>query len=313
MLGAILSLSGCTGPAEQQKQAPAKQSQVRDERLLPIPQTNLRYLEEGSGKPCLVIGSAIYYPRTFSKRLPDHLKLYFVDMPWFSDAPYEQGLEEFDLDFVTARIEAVREGLQLEDFILIGHSIHGAVAWEYARRYPEHVSHLVVIGSPNIFANQVFYDAAAELWETADLERKRAWDAAVAAARPEIERATPDRQMVLNYVSNGAMYWYDHHYDASWLWEGMPIQMDLTNKLFGEIFHDYRMFESREKIPFPMLVVLGRYDYVIPYTTWDREKGRRNLTISIFDKSGHTPQLEESGKFDELLLTWIENPDAGDF
>jgi len=30
-----------------------------------------------------------------------------------------------------------------------------------------------------------------------------------------------------------------------------------------------------------------------------------DLTIRIFEKSGHTPQFEEPGVFDEELLKWL--------
>ena len=309
IVGAILLTEACTAPAEQQKNALSTPILPPAKELPAVPGTNLRFLESGKGRPCLVLGSAIYYPKTFAKSLQNHFKFYFVDLPWFSDSPYDQGLDQFTLAEITNQIEKIRLGLELTDFVLIGHSIHGAVAWEYAHRYPVNISHLVTIGSPNIFASQIFYDAAAALWETAGADRQRSWDATVAAAKPKIESAPADRQMTLNYIANGAMYWYDYQYDATWLWEGVPIQIELVNKLFGEIFSDYRMFGPRENIPVPMLSILGRHDYVVPYTTWKREEGRKNLTVSIFDKSGHTPQLEESERFARVLLSWIDEND----
>ncbi len=41
--------------------------------IIEIDGFKLRYAIEGSGKPALVIGSAIYYPRTFSQNLRNHL------------------------------------------------------------------------------------------------------------------------------------------------------------------------------------------------------------------------------------------------
>ena len=43
------------------------------------PGAQVRYLREGVGMPCLVVGSSIYYPRTFSARLRERLELIFVD------------------------------------------------------------------------------------------------------------------------------------------------------------------------------------------------------------------------------------------
>ena len=44
----------------------------------------LYYVVEGRGTPLLVIGSAIYYPRTFSERLREYFKFYFVDLQRFA-------------------------------------------------------------------------------------------------------------------------------------------------------------------------------------------------------------------------------------
>ena len=63
----------------------------------------LSYAIEGSGIPCLVIGSAIYYPRTFSQELRQHFKFIFADERGFvpTDTPV-------DLNEVTRRCNTKR-------------------------------------------------------------------------------------------------------------------------------------------------------------------------------------------------------------
>lgn len=39
----------------------------------------LRYCVEGSGLPAIVIGSSIFYPRSFSENLRKHLRMAFID------------------------------------------------------------------------------------------------------------------------------------------------------------------------------------------------------------------------------------------
>lgn len=45
----------------------------------------LNYTQEGEGPPAIVIGSHIYYPRTFSEKLREHLQLIFLDQRAFAD------------------------------------------------------------------------------------------------------------------------------------------------------------------------------------------------------------------------------------
>jgi len=78
----------------------------------------LRYLTEGKGPDALVIGSSIYYPRSFSQNLRKSLRLHFVDYRGFAEGP------EVDLTFKTLLddIEHVRQELGLKKCIVSGHS-----------------------------------------------------------------------------------------------------------------------------------------------------------------------------------------------
>lgn len=47
---------------------------------------DLQYCVEGTGPTALVVGSALYYARTFSATLRDHLRLVFMDHRGFAPA-----------------------------------------------------------------------------------------------------------------------------------------------------------------------------------------------------------------------------------
>lgn len=269
--------------------------------------TQLDFVVEGKGLPCLVIGSSVYYPKTFSKEIRDQMQLYFVDMRWFAQKYASVDLSEFSIQTIADDIEKVRAQLGLEDFILMGHSIHGTIALEYCKRYPDKVSHLVLIGSPNVFANERHTNAANTLWNAASTERKELQTQKWNAIKRKLEQLPPHQAFIQNYLANSPRYWHDPNYDASWLWEGMSVNMEMTNHLFGTLFNDYDMFEEDFSISIPTLVVLGIDDYVVPYTLWRSEYEQlSNLTVELFEKSGHTPQLEESEAFNRQLLGWIK-------
>ena len=52
-----------------------------------IDKFRLCYSIEGAGQPVLVIGSAVYYPRTFSQQLRKQLQLIFIDHRGFAIGP----------------------------------------------------------------------------------------------------------------------------------------------------------------------------------------------------------------------------------
>jgi proline iminopeptidase len=266
--------------------------------------TKLDFIVEGKGIPCLVIGSSIYYPRTFSKVLQDHFHLYFVDMRWFAKNYSPVNLSDFRLQTIIDDIEKVRSELKLEKVIIMGHSIHGAIAYEYAKQHPDKVSHLVMIDAPNTAGNIDQEVAISDLWNTASAERKdmqsKNWQILA-----NMNNLTPAQLEIETYCLMSPEYWYDPTYDARWLWQGMTLNIDILHYLYNNIFSNYHMFKDGHSVPVPTFLAQGRYDYVYPYTLWNGYDTIQGLTIKIFDKSGHTPQLEENGLFDTELLKWI--------
>ncbi len=269
--------------------------------------SKLNYVVKGKGTPCLVIGSSVYYPKTFSKNLQEHLKMYFVDLKWFAKDYLPENLDAVTIESIVEDVEEIREKLDLIKPIIMGHSIHGTISMEYVKKYSNKVSSLIVIGSPSQWGNEIYKQKAASLWETASEKRKEIqkqnW-----GDLTEVDRLTGEEESIAQYVSAAPQYWYDPYYNANWLWDGMTIHTELTTHLFSKVFSNYDMFKDIPRITIPVFVGMGKYDYVIPYTLWKSEyKSIPDFTLFLFEKSGHTPQLEESQLFDEVLIKWVHS------
>ncbi|MFH7029493.1 MAG: alpha/beta fold hydrolase [Heteroscytonema crispum UTEX LB 1556] len=97
----------------------------------------LQYIVEGDGIPTIVVGSSIYYARTFSQELRTKLKIAFIDHRGFASGNYCQDKEKYHLELLVDDIELLRQELGFEKFVMIGHSGHAFIALEYAKKYPE--------------------------------------------------------------------------------------------------------------------------------------------------------------------------------
>ena len=270
----------------------------------------LQYCVEGEGRPALVIGSATYYPRTFSRRLRESLQLAFVDARHFAKVDGSRHADSISLDIYLEDIDRVRARLRMERAVIIGHSHHGNLALEYAKRYPARASELVLIGSPPVEVSRIM-EAAETYWaEHASENRKavlqRRLDALETGA---LEGMASSEAFVARYVAEAPKYWYEPAFDASHLWQGMPINMEVI-RVFRDFFaNGYRMEWDSEQLPAPVLAVMGRHDYAVPPILWDEVRPRlKNLSFHLFDHSGHTPQLEEPEHFDRTLLEWLGQP-----
>ncbi len=280
-----------------------------DAGVIDVEGARLRYRIEGLGQACLVVGSSILYPRAFSDALREQLRLVFVDLRHFVASDPSFGPDRISLDTYADDIERVRSTLGLDDIVVIGHSIHGAIALEYARRYPDHVRGVVAIGAR---ARMSAEDYATEdrLWEAeASEERKAIVARRQAALTPEV-RATlsPAEAIARDYVAIGPMQWFDPTYDPSWLWEGVVPNQPILDRLYDELFDPYDLAQGPSPITVPVLIAIGRYDYTAPHTLWEEHRHKLSRhTFALFERSGHYPSLDEPKLFDHTLLAWIQS------
>lgn len=266
----------------------------------------LRFVAEGTGLPVLVVGSATYYPRTFSRRLRADCTLAFTDLRHFAPSDAAFDLNRITFDTYADDIDRVRAALGFERCVIAGHSKHGNIALEYAKRYPARASHVVLIGSPPCGLERVV-GARDDFWESHASEARRAalrlnWDALTPS---RLAAMSPAEAEVARYVADGPRYWYDPAYDASPLWQGMYVNAGVLDKLHG-LFEGYELSWNPTRFRSPVLVAAGRYDFAVPHVLWDEQRPRlQNVTYQLFERSGHTPQLEEQELFDRTLLGWL--------
>jgi len=272
----------------------------------------LPYRIEGTGHPTIVIGSFRYYQRAFSQNLRDHLQLVFMDHRGFAPSPGPVDTSEFELEKLVDDVECLRQHLGLERVAVIGHSGQAYMALEYGKKYPENTSHVVMIGiAPDLG------EASAELAEKnyqtlADSDRLAAeQENLLTLPDAELAKLSPDEAFVRGYVRSAARVWYNPRFDCTHLWQDVKINLDMFDYVWGKLFAEIDVTKDLENFDRPVFLALGRYDFVLaPPSSWDPIKPKfQNLTIQVFEKSGHTPQFEEPELFDEELLSWMNQQD----
>lgn len=112
---------------------------------------------------------------------------------------------------------------------------------------------------------------------------------------------------IREYVTDAPLYWNDPDYDATWLWKGMAFDMEAIYAFRG-LYQNYELNWDAKLLTAPVLVVMGKKDYAVPYTLWEQIlPGLENITFRVLSESGHTPQLEQPEEFDHLLLNWLNS------
>lgn len=280
-----------------------------DSGSIPSGQFRLNYRIEGTGAAAIVIGFPNYYTRVFSEDLRSYLRLVFVDHRGSAASPGSVDTTEFALERIVDDLELVRETLGLGRIVVIGHSGHAFMALEYAKKYPANVSHVVMIGiAPDLSASS--RQAAQQSWlRLASPERKSALEESQRKITDDqLAQLAPSERWIKSYVRNGPRAWYDPHFDSTPLWEDVDINMEMFNYVWGELFRDIDVTRGLENFDRPVFMALGRYDFLVaPPSSWEPIKDSFNdLTVRVFEKSGHTPQYEEPELFGRELLAWMK-------
>lgn len=199
-----------------------------------------------------------------------------------------------------ADIDAIREHVGAEKIVMAGGSYGGFLAMEYTLAHPERVSALILRDT----AANTDYDHLA-------VERARNTD------RVTIDEWTISRIGTGHFANNEEFerYWrgilplYDHSYDPSATErkaQATSYHYATHNAAFGVNMPAYDLTERLAEITCPTLVVVGRHDWRTPVQAAQAiAEGIPGARLEIFEKSGHSPQLEEPEKFQRIVREFL--------
>lgn len=267
----------------------------------------LQYVTRGNGTPVLIPGCVLYDDRTFSKELDAFLQLNFLDHRGFV-VPPDGAVDtaSFELDTLLQDIERGREKLGLKDFFIMGHSGHGFLALEYAKRYPNYVKGVVLVAAAPDNSDTRRNASMKAFEETADETRKQLFERNMSRLPAKLVTDPANRFMHF-LLAAGPQSWYDAGFDATHLWQNVVTNMQAIDHIWGVVFRDIDITKGLDGLDKPVLLVLGQYDYLTgPPALWNEILSRfPSISRIILDKSAHTPQYEQPSEFNRHLLQWI--------
>jgi proline iminopeptidase len=261
----------------------------------------IHYVKRGQGPVCLVLTSigTKPYERQMPAALDEHLTLVFVDVR--GSGRSTGAASDLTFDVLADDLDAVRAALGVGRLAVLGHSIVGMLAVEYARRRPETVSHAIMVGTPprgDMTALQV--STAAYFEQHASDERKRILRDNVAALSP----ASPPQQAMF---AQTPLRFFDPHFDALPLFAGAEPRPEMLMHLLGTLAPTWDV-TAGSALRARLLIAHGRYDYTVPHLLWDAVlPALPTATKQIFEASGHQPFVEEPERFIAELTAWLRD------
>lgn len=191
---------------------------------------------------------------------------------------------------LTADAEALREALGFEKWAVLGQSFGGSVALEYALRYPERLSHLLLIdtcgdmrwaqeNAPKVLAQRGYSQDTVEL------------------ARRFFNGEISPNEMIPAMMKFGRAYY--HH--LSPVKQALAMASGLRMKLrpealifgYGQLLKGWSVMNRLNEIKLPTLVLAGRDDFQFPpeHQT-ELAAGIPNARLVIVERAGHNSVQE---------------------
>lgn len=269
-------------------------------RKLPVNGAELHCEARGEGPTCLVL--CHLGAKTYEKQIPvalsKQLRLVFVELRGSGRSTGEPS--DLSFDVLAEDLDSVRRAYGVERVSVLGHSIVGMLAIEYARRRPESVSHAIVVGTPP-HGDMAKLAARANAFFALDAseERKRALRQNLTALP---EKASPGEAL----LASTPQRFFDPHFDAAVLYADTEPSPAFFAHLLGELAPSWSVMAAATALEVPLLIALGRCDYVVPRDAWQGVVERLpRATLEVFDESGHQPFLEEPAAFAKVVLDWM--------
>ena len=206
-----------------------------------------------------------------------------IGIDWRGFGKSDKPIGGYNYNRLADDIRAVVDGLQLDNFTLVGHSTGGAIAIRYMSRYNGFgVSKLVLV------------DAAAPIGFTSE------------TANTFLKEALNDRPKMMQNVTDGFFFQYITKPFSDWFFQLGLQAAGWSTAAIVVMLRDEKLYNDLPKILVPTLIIHGIHDKVIPFAqAQEMNQKIKNSQLVPFHYSGHGPFWEERDKFNQVLKKFI--------
>jgi proline iminopeptidase len=273
---------------------------------MPIRDVSLFVEVVGRGYPLLLMHGgpgADHWTMLPFRRLADRFTLVFYDHRC-NGRSVGASVSSMTWENLTADADALRQRLGFNKWAVLGHSFGGQVALEYALRYPDSLSHLVLLDTGG--------DSRWSQHNAADLLAKRGLSPEkVELVRRWFNGEFAPKEMFRILMRIGEAYY--HHPSLRLLARDM-IHGAWRTKLRPEalifagrhLARGWTVMDRLGEITVPTLVMAGRDDFVFPPEhQLELAAGIPNARLRIIERAGHDPHSEQPAEVMEAVSDFI--------
>jgi len=276
--------------------------QTPQDRYIQVGQINTRYWTLGDKGTTVIllhgVGSSVETWTYNISVLAQHHRVYAVDLvgAGHSDKPPAT----YSLTYLAQFVLGFMDAISIECASLVGNSLGGGVALQFALNFPRKVEKLVLVNSLGL---------GKEITLTLRLATLPFVDKLFSPSRSGTALALKQSVYDPRLISNE---WVELYYQIGTLpgaWSALVALINANINLFGVRPEVYNPIVDRlATITAPTLVFWGRQDRILPVAhAAVATSGLPSTRLHIFDQCGHWLQFEHSEEFNTLILEFLSN------
>jgi proline iminopeptidase len=262
----------------------------------------------GRGRPLLLMhgGPGADHVSLLSlRRLADRFMLVFYDHRC-NGRSVGPPVSSMTWDNLTADAEALRRALGFEQWAVLGHSFGGMVALEYALRYPDSLSHLLLLDTCG--------DSRWAQEKAPQVLAQRGYSPqAVAAAQRFFNGQIAPKEMIRTMMKFSGAYY--HRLGPIALARQMVMGMRIKARpeaqifAFGQLLPGWTVMDRLGEIETPALVLAGRHDFQFPPQHQEElADGLANAQLKILERAGHNAPSERPAEVVAAVRSFLQEP-----
>jgi proline iminopeptidase len=268
----------------------------------PVAGASLYYRDIGQGSPIIVLHGGPSFDHTYLlpdlDRLAGMYRLIYYDQRGRGRSAENVQPTKVSIQSEMDDLETLRAYFQLESVTLLGHSWGGLLAMEYALRYPEHVSHLILMnGAPASHDDCVLFERERDAAAGDDVETLRALESCPGFAEgDDLEtRAAYDRVYFRSTLRSPELLdRLIENLRVGWTKEGILKAGAIGNQLWRETYESagYNLLPALTQLRIPTLVLHGDYDFIPMACATHIAEAIPRARLVVLQDCGHFSYIE---------------------
>jgi len=261
---------------------------------------------EGEGVPMVLVnggpGGTHHCFHPWLTGLKNNIKLIYYDQRGCGLSDYKAD-EGYSFEQTIDDLEKLRIALNIDKWVVLGHSYGGGIAQYYTIKYPQSVMGLILVGSVPMMINPELASKN-ENWALNDQEKSKV---------DEILK------LVMAGKLSYAQYFYNDAINGGWKRQNFVkpsreknVQWATIDIVFDKaLSSDYGLYDFKhafETCPIPTLICEGKYD-----SLWSSKKvplmlrNHPNAKYQSFEYSSHNIFSDEPELFIQVVTDWAES------